>query len=156
MPSRFNNENSCWGVMKPRNDLLHYAKQEEKELRKQQDTVTTPSACPLQFSVSSNGYYGYHPHSVVADRNRFRVTSNVDNNSFQDCNQESAMDVEENGSNEVITFMPDQYQFRTNCNALLSSNQCQKINRKRQMQHSSPEDSKRKRKTGSVHFFRLI
>jgi len=80
MPSIFNNENSCWGIKRQICDVFHYEiNDEDTNSRKLTECVPNSNSLGLgiglvssrsnnsiQYSVSSDGYYGYHPHSANA------------------------------------------------------------------------------------------
>lgn len=65
MPSIFNHENSCWGVKKSFSNLLQCDFDDDLQTSKVGVVSNNlpDSSNSVNYSVSSNGYYGFQPHS---------------------------------------------------------------------------------------------
>lgn len=135
MPSIFNHENACWGVKKSFSNLLHYDFNDDFQTRKLGLVIgALPSSNnSIKYSVSSNGYYGYQPHSSVQNQ-----LESCDNN---------AMDIDVNNF-PAGQFLPNQQESKS---LVLSPTPIsQVVNRKRQMSGDLIDNNKRMRPQGKL------
>lgn len=137
MPSIFNHENACWGVKKSFSNLLHCDFNDDFQTRKLGLVIGAhPSSTnSVKYSVSSNGYYGYQPHSNVQNQ-----SESCDNN---------AMDIDVNNI-PASQFIPNPQE--SNGFVLSPTPNIQVVNRKRQMTGDLIEDNKRMRPLGKLRF----
>lgn len=142
MPSVFNHDNSCWGVKKSFCDFFQYELQEAQNSKspehEEKDKISSsPVNNSFQYSVSSNGYYGYQPHS--------RPDNTINNVTVCDCsNDDFAMDIEDNSN--VCQSVTAGNNFMINFN--LDSTRIQSYNRKRHFPDKFENVTKRKRQEG--------
>uniref|UniRef100_A0A1B6MQB0 Uncharacterized protein n=1 Tax=Graphocephala atropunctata TaxID=36148 RepID=A0A1B6MQB0_9HEMI len=138
MPSIFNHENACWGVKRSICNVFQYDLGEELQTSKSNEFSNAPNSNNLastlnsvQYSVSANGYYGYQPHSIIQNH------TNADN----------AMDVEEN---DISLNVPGENHCLSGRISFTSSANYQNVRRKRPMNDSSMEITKRSRQEGAT------
>lgn len=133
MPSIFNHENACWGVKKSFSNLLHYDLNDDFQTRKLGLVIgPVPSSNDsVKYSVSSNGYYGYQPHSSV--QNNFESCDNI------------AMDIDVNNipANQFVQNQQESKSF-----ILPPAPNIQVVGRKRQISGDLVENNKRMRPQG--------
>uniref|UniRef100_A0A1B6JF71 Uncharacterized protein n=1 Tax=Homalodisca liturata TaxID=320908 RepID=A0A1B6JF71_9HEMI len=139
MPSIFNHENACWGVKRSTCDVFQFDIRDELQTRKPNEfgvasspNILTPSHNSVQYSVSSNGYYGYQPHSIIQTQT----------------NADSAMDVEETDIVPFSSIPNGNLSLSGNFTITSSSNCRENIRRKRPMNDSVVEQTKRSRQEG--------
>lgn len=136
MPSIFNHENACWGVKKSFSNLLHCDFNDDFQTRKLGLVIGADSSSnnSVKYSVSSNGYYGYQPHSSVQ-------------NQFESCDN-NAMDIDVNNI-PASQFIQNQQESKSFVSSSPTPS-IQVVNRKRQMSGDLIEDNKRMRPQGKL------
>lgn len=141
MPSIYNHENTCWGIRRSSPDMFQY------DLNEFQSNTSRELGCKssqstnapyVQYSVSSNGYYGYQPHQAAPAVSNTEVSMDVED---MDVTQSpnSNLTINNNSSTDCAYVHPD-----PTLNIL---------RRKRQMTCDSSDGPKRSRQEGKISYY---
>jgi hypothetical protein len=144
MPSIYNHENACWGIRRSSCDMFHYDLNDEFNSSKlgertfhSSENNCAPNSTFVQYSVSGNGYYGYQPHKSAPTTMP---------------STEIAMDIEDidmSPSNSAVNDSTTSF----GCDGMNTQLQPNNASRKRHLDCSSMDGSKRIRQGRPKHFF---
>jgi len=133
MPSIYNHENACWGIRRSSCDVFQFDLNEEFKIDKSGNRDYQSNNTFVQYSVSSNGYYGYQPHKAIQLGQAM-------------ANTEVEMEIEDVSisTNSNISPINDSASMRLPGCAMLNTDlQVNNVSRKRQMSCESVEGTKR-------------